>query len=1290
MGTINAPGVASFKVEFSNGVTAIASSANSYPTAAASFISNNVGYNVGQRELYHISGEFNGEQVKLYVNGELMASRKMNKKYSCNINDQDFYIGGKGGEYRGYIESIQWKNDVSTMEARAKPLMLSNSTIGLWRFEEPVEVDNDNFYITSNVTAGATSITIGAEACQSLYETVSGKSSTLFTTYTLDSLGDYQVANAAHSEGAQVIKVPHTMFNLIINPTGTDVVTGIPNGSPPERVRLKQINPLGTITVESIHLDFGVSTDTGARGVLHPRTAFNSGNNFANDSTMVLVRSDLLIDSETGKPHQRVGTASQAIDRTGAMVVDESPNAFHGVLYSRSLAVNTNHFAPSSWSIAERFKSGHTGRHKYTHKDGHPFLHLLPPIHEQELTRTIDGISDDALITFAGSYIGLKTALPINSKAFVSHTAFNGKIMQVRTSATTNGVVRNGLYSHDPHRDGVIAISVDDIEPFLLKGGGIGVSSTTDSQYKNHLTPEKESRVAILEVSGLSADYVEIHYNAVDLTGGKMGLSNPTLLITKTVPDGGCFLNSKRVAEHIADAVGAGATIHSPGGVITASSKDMGDAQVAMKPHHLVGDNAGGFDYEKDLNESFLPSAYTPRSAGDEPNKPPQGVATTSHPSVYHKMHINPIQRSASDPPVGEAPTHYQESVQFASQKGGAFEMFDIIDNDKKGDSYIFIVQPSKRERTMQLSRVTPATIDVNDSTYFTVEYIQSTVRVVSMQVNDTGAGRYLIMEGQGIMSDVSDQTVSYSGDGSRDSHIVKEIQPGAPVVSVTLGGAGQGAINTKPSWDPAAISRIGWNTRHACAVRITNFDTTSRTLTVFTLNNKARSLNFMAPASWGTYCFPSTGRVYLENGAYAEYTSKTGSSFVFGAGGSYTNEFILQDGSDAHTFANWVTESKLDSNTLIFLDPLFDSTSVCSDGTTINDRLFQSIGSVNHDYQLGTQYASTRALVEIPLFPQQFFEDRDAGIFPGPDNSMKLHLDATMTAQAWNPSPVGRRAPNMRALDFEATGQYQYSSTPSVRAVVTKMVRNASTNTINIDASGKVPASSFSAAGDVKGINTRRTRKIVLGNGEWAYYNGGGASKILTLSDKPSYSSKNFFSSVKIGSQVLVGQLPNEVLFPLTGNVPTVYSSGSGPLKIDDNPSSAQEYRRPFYYDRGSVMTQGGNLDYGLRQYVSAVEFKAGPTANPHVARIQSKNAKITLLNRIGTGKIYNFDGDLPKGNLPTNYQFAAIVESTGRKYTITYAASTALNQITIDPHPILDSTARSLTSVPPFTCIG
>ena len=96
MGTVNAPGPASFSVTFANGVSCIARTSIDYPNPAASFVANNVGYNTGQRELYHVSGEFNGNQVKVFVNGELMASEKLNKKYACRSNDQDMFIGGKG------------------------------------------------------------------------------------------------------------------------------------------------------------------------------------------------------------------------------------------------------------------------------------------------------------------------------------------------------------------------------------------------------------------------------------------------------------------------------------------------------------------------------------------------------------------------------------------------------------------------------------------------------------------------------------------------------------------------------------------------------------------------------------------------------------------------------------------------------------------------------------------------------------------------------------------------------------------------------------------------------------------------------------------------------------------------------------------------------------------------------------------------------------------------------------------------------------------------------------------
>ena len=48
--------------------------------------------------------------------------------------------------------------------------------------------------------------------------------------------------------------------------------------------------------------------------------------------------------------------------------------------------------------------------------------------------------------------------------------------------------------------------------------------------------------------------------------------------------------------------------------------------------------------------------------------------------------------------------------------------------------------------------------------------------------------------------------------------------------------------------------------------------------------------------------------------------------------------------------------------------------------------------------------------------------------------------------------------------------------------------------------------------------------------------------------------------------------------------------------------------------------MTQGGNVDYGMKQYVSAVEFRAGPKANPHLDRIRSGRARSKVTSFSGT----------------------------------------------------------------------
>ena len=94
-------------------------------------------------------------------------------------------------------------------------------------------------------------------------------------------------------------------------------------------------------------------------------------------------------------------------------------------------------------------------------------------------------------------------------------------------------MIRNGLSTLDPDRDSIIAIGGAgfDVRPFLLKGYPIDGVVQTDDVYNLHLTPETESRVAVLETGDADFPLVEIHYNAIDLTGDTMGTSGPCLLV---------------------------------------------------------------------------------------------------------------------------------------------------------------------------------------------------------------------------------------------------------------------------------------------------------------------------------------------------------------------------------------------------------------------------------------------------------------------------------------------------------------------------------------------------------------------------------------------------------------------------------------------------------------------------------------------------------------------------------------------------------------------------------------
>ncbi len=1427
MGTVDTPGPAKFSVrlETQGGV-------NTYQVSTASLTSN--GYsgtvyptpdfggvsdsynrfdsdkddattlNLNHRHLYHVVGVVEPGFIRLYVNGLLMAQEKIPFQTSIAQSNNHIYLGGKGGQFRGVIESLHISNNFENEMLSPSAPLVQDSTALLYRFEEPINPIQNEYQIASISSASNLSaINISTSDAAALASALTG---TTVTTGTIDftsspySTGNYSVHDNVTGAGASPAtrSIPHVPYNLLINPGAINRETKKPNQSPPERVRLHNINvSTGAMLVSSIHLDFATSaTGDGLRPVLHSRSAATG------DDYFVVVAADLLIEGGSGRPYQPPHLASQIIDRTGQMILDESNFEQHGIAYSSRMATTANDsnnpFAVS-WptSLDESFQVGHSGRHIKNHVNGHHYLRMLPKASDEMLDQQI-GTSDIINLMYDDAAKGIEKQVPINSEMEYYREVASMEVVSVQDSSMAFEIVDNGLTGASRE---IIAIGGSGTKtitaeatfnpyPFFLKGP-VPVSAETldETERTHHLRPSRESRVAVLSVPSLAshglASFIEVHYNALDLTGVSMGKTKPMLMVEKTVPAGSvqtagssftdatCDYNNDptvtmdattnvrpgmRVSgtgipagafvvsvtnsttfelsaattggsktnqtltftpAYIADIVAADlvnpatdTTLFSPGGMITMRMEE-GNLNTLQMPHAMIGDVSEGYESDDELDERYTPQYYTTMS--DEPRKTPQ-IITASHTnsdihnstfnrlliggSKVTKENIADTGRRSVFTDIG-SPSDGQFDIPITRSASPVHEMFDIIDNhiQVSSDPYVLYIQPSDRTRTMQLNHLRAALDRPGEANTAQVLYMMSKGILRSVTESDADDGsRFTSLQIIGTSSLANTASASEIGSGSPDSHVVKEIDPHAPVVTVSLGGPGQGAFDTKPSFDPSPLSRLPYSTRRGFSVmgqsvRIEPGGT--QFISVRALNNATPDLQ-----SWGTYPFPKKGRLFLKNGASAEYSSKSGVSFMFTDGTAGDGKFTLADGQDLGTFKAWSiasglvpeatvvgttfndatcdTDSSAGSGTsfgsnpkIIQMDSTADvkvgmtvsGTGIASgsivtqidsatlfrvnldttatnnnqtltftlvgenfslgeillgdghfyiensaaDGTTVNDRMFQSMDTATHDYQLGTQFASTRALVEIPLFAGQFFENAAESIFPGPDNSLKMHVDATMTAHTYNPSPVGRRFPDKAPADRAAKAAYAYSME---RAEFTKrttiLLRAKEVNIgggvvkyhLYVNNPSAFPAAVTSASAYHNVDNVVLYRQAFLPNGEWILYENDPASDgYIQFEDEDWAHSENFLNSHAPGMALLIADgYESERVIPIFSD--------------DETLSSDFEGRGEYYHDQSSVKTQGGNVDYGLRQYVSAVEFKAGPSTNPHAPRVKNKRA--------------------------------------------------------------------------------
>jgi len=1224
--------------------------------------------NKNHRPLIHVIATVRTTAIELYINGELVVRQSIkDRDLALKPSTKQTYIGGKGGKFRGTMEGIHLNASFKTSMIEGNSPLSDSDTLLLYRFEEPIAPIEDVFtYSAHTSSSGLSVLTMTKTDAQLLASKLTGNT---VTTGTIDftsspySSGNYEVLDS--SSGSTVVRsISHVPYNILVNPDGITPSTSKPNQKPPERLRLHSINNLEntnpTLTVSSIHLDFinTSNSNNGLIGVLNTSRSANVDNHF------VVVGADLLIDSGTSKPYQPPHYTSQIIDRTGQMIIDESDFENHGFVYSSAIATTTsdanNPFAVV-WptTLSEDFQIGHSGRHIKNHVEGHTFLRMLPKAIDEIIDQQGNGNADIVDVMYSDMHKGIEKQVTVNSLVDVYRDFSDVVIDNVVSSSTVSVAFNsyNGTSSPPAGKRKLIAIGGPDFDytPFALKGpipqynkyDANNDETHHDSNIRDyHVTPSKESRVAILHVPRLTdltpslSPFVEIHYNAIDLTGASMsGTVQPLLMVEKTVPSSDTLVSgAEYIYDSIIHAIGSGMTLHAPGGYIDVYASDLGIDSPVVQEHGLVGDTSEGYSADTEVDETLTPANYTPRNNADSiQNGTPQAIiesVSTSglHNSAFNRLYLNKIDQTKTLTDKGSY-SRLAPDVVLDSGSAGQFdtgtvsssspihETYDIIDNhilaDTNNADFRIFIQPTDRRRSMQLA-------NVNLSTRFnraTILYLMSRAKVRSIEESEGNEGGYTTLSCIGVGDSLVSRSIDFTGKGSPDSHIVKEIEPNAPVVTVTLGGPGQGAMDTRPVFQRSMLAHEAYSTRRSYAVSVTRLNVptgassvgdTVGTLYVKPLNNESEDL-----ASWGTYGFTRYGRVYFVDGSNARYSSKTGNTFVFTLQSVGSGYYIGSDGTEYTTVQNLLRANgmmeghssvgvDIYANFTIYNEPNFGEESKLENGTTVNDRMHQSMSDVQHDYQLGTQYASTRAVAEIPFFSKQFFAPS-----VGPDNAFKIHVDATHTAHTYNPSPVGRRFIDTEPADREAHSAYSIALAKREyvnSTFITEYRRVSNTDKRLYVNDPNVFPESHTDVDEYKGFanDVYRYRKVWLANGKWAFYtNAPATDKYLALADDDmTYGhSEGFFEDLAAGQPVYLGGVG--------------FEEGNTPMASDEiTPSSDFENRDEYYYDTASVKTQGGNVDYGLRQYVSAVEFKAGPESNPHAAQIQSRRASGTSLS--------------------------------------------------------------------------
>ena len=232
-------------------------------------------------------------------------------------------------------------------------------------------------------------------------------------------------------------------------------------------------------------------------------------------------------------------------------------------------------------------------------------MRRYPKPSELIIDQQADGSADIVQMAYDSNTRNIDEMFPMNSLLDFYSETLEAPIARIENSSSVATIVDNGMPA-SRRNSSPLVVAVFKYAPFMLKGPVPEAGDIDENNRLFHLTPESESRVALLHVPDLKtthnlAPFVEVHYNAIDLTGASMGQSNPMLMVTKTVAGSHDLGSGARVLDVITSDL-ANTTLYSPGGVIYLSNAISSCSSLMQESHTLIGDNTGGQDSDTELD----------------------------------------------------------------------------------------------------------------------------------------------------------------------------------------------------------------------------------------------------------------------------------------------------------------------------------------------------------------------------------------------------------------------------------------------------------------------------------------------------------------------------------------------------------------------------------------------------------------------------------------------------------------------------------------------------------------